>query len=198
MCRPNLLSRVMGFIFVTACAHGVAQIEPSLGESSRVMACPYTCVSSRDSGMAANWSEISTIKLTNIDSSTDARLHFIDGLENVVAVHLSTSIKRILGTYDVDEINVCRTLYESGLPVPRTGTVVVFSDLAGASRRRVYGWSTTYIGKFSSDDDEPHDGTVRGMAQTECRLAPGAPPIDTAGLPDIDLVYIRNSEEINN
>jgi hypothetical protein len=76
-----------------------------------------------------------------------------DGNENAIAAHLSTDIKRILGKYDVDEINVCRTLQSAGVPVPPVGTVIVFSDLAGASQRIVYGWSTSYIGKFSENAD---------------------------------------------
>jgi hypothetical protein len=149
----------------------------------------------RGSRVEESWCELTTLAFFNAEDPTAAQLYFLDGNENVIARHFSQVVKQIFGELDVDEINVCRKLKAAGLPVPKIGMVMVQSDLEGDGHRQLYGWAKAYRGRFSMDRDEPDDGIIMGIAKTECRIVPDIPTAIPEDLPNIDLVYIGDTEE---
>lgn len=145
----------------------------SRGEVSPVFSCFYEC--KQDKGRNPRWLELTTLMLVN--QSRDrlaAQIVFFNGREAPIA---KTSTP--LSPQDLDEINVCETLNRGGVqvpsagvievvlgvPVPTPGTAPAFLPKGGA-----YGWIKNISGKFTKSVDEPFEGTVTGIAKTECRV----------------------------
>lgn len=163
------LSRIaIAFSMVLALSsHALAQV--SFGEFSRLMICPFECKPGTLGTEGAIWDEVTTLMLFNIDNSqSEVALVFLDGNQTAIAEVMGG----FLAGFDLDEINVCRTLKAGGVPVPEAGMVMVVADLAGSENGVLYGWAKTYLGKFLMSRNEPFDGAVKGVAKTECRLVP--------------------------
>ena len=80
--------------------------------------------------------------------------------------HAGPSVARVSG-FDLDEVNVCRTLHAEGVAVPSAGMVRI-----GVSGSGIYAWVKNLSGKFFKTVDEPFAGRVTGVAKTECRVIP--------------------------
>lgn len=146
----------------------------SRGEVSPVFSCFYECKQQRVS-RNPNWLELTTLMLVN-QSRYDltARILFFNGNEKLIG----TTTTR-LSPQDLDEINVCETLNKPQAgqvaAVPSAGVIeVVLGFLTPTGtffpHGGAYGWVKNINGKFKKSVAEPFDGTVTGIAKTECRL----------------------------
>ena len=144
----------------------------SLGEASDVFFCFYECKPGPTVRDVDTWQEVTTLMLVNANAefNTFADMVFLDGNQTIIA-----AADTALSPADLDEINVCRTLQNIGVPVPSAGLVeVVFSGggfLSGGGTGG-YGWVKNLLGKFFVNVDEPFDGRVTGIAKTQCRAIP--------------------------
>lgn len=122
-----------------------------------------------------------------------ARILFLDGNERPIA-RTSTG----LSSMDLDEINVCETLNQKSptgqnvAAVPSAGVIEVILTSSGTTfpRGGAYGWIKNISGKFKKSVVEPFDGTVTGIAKTECRLV--GPNVITPG----EILRKMNSTEV--
>ncbi|MBI4640639.1 MAG: hypothetical protein HY731_08095 [Candidatus Tectomicrobia bacterium] len=147
----------------------------SRGEVSPVFSCFYECKQER-TGRNPRWLELTTLMLVN--QSRDrlaAQIVFFNGREAPIA-----KTSTILSPQDLDEINVCETLNRGGVQVPSAGVIEVVLGVpvptpvgtapAFLPKGGAYGWIKNISGKFSKSVDEPFQGTVTGIAKTECRV----------------------------
>ncbi len=182
------------------CGQALAQQE-SLGEQGFFLSCVYEC---KESKLPRRWDEVTTLMLANLRTpeATDAivRIAILNGNMEIIA---KTFVG--MGSEDLDEINVCRTLEAGGVPAPQAGLIEVFVRHASAPEIPaigVYGWTKNLLGRFDKSVDEPFDrkNRVSGLAKTECRLVP--PSVDFGQLgdqfarssaPDIPAVLIEDT-----
>jgi len=114
---------------------------------------------------------VTTLVLENQNAIQDinATVIFLDGHQNMIAQSLVP-----LSHEDVDMINVCRTLKNATIPVPRGGAVEVIlrnpQDTADAVG--VYGWVKNFVGKFFTTQNDPFAGMIEGVGKTQCRITP--------------------------
>ena len=151
---------------VSAAAQSVA----SPGEASPVFSCIYEC----EPGLGVRtdwWGEVSLLAMENQNALRDvqATVVFLNAQEQMIArapVYLSNE--------DVDIINVCRTLKNAGLQVPRAGAVEVIlrTPQDNADEVGVYGWIKSFVGKFFVVNNDPFLGVIEGLATTQCRVTP--------------------------
>jgi hypothetical protein len=151
---------------------GVAQAQidqlPSEGElPENVVACFFEC---KDGYQDTWWQEVTTLMLMNPANTDPAlnitRLFFLDGQQNFIA---DMSVES--NSFDLDEVNICRSLEAGGAPVPSAGMILAIPG-AAATDYADYIWMKNLVGKFFKTVDEPFDGRVTGVAKTECRVVP--------------------------
>lgn len=150
------------------CGQAGAQVDiASLGEQSLVFSCFYECKAGPVVQGIPTWQEVTTLMLANQSNrQIGAALVFLNGNERIIAASGVT-----LTPEDLDEVNVCRTLFAGGVAPPPAGLVeVVLNDPTGVGG--VYGWVKNLLGKFFVTVDEPFEGRVTGVAKTQCRLVP--------------------------
>jgi hypothetical protein len=136
----------------------------SLGERNRVLTCFYEC---KDGPQPDYWVEVTSLMLVNpANRGMQADVVLFDGNQNILGV-----AQTALSAGDLDEINICRTLYANGLPVPPAGAIgIAVDDPQGTGG--TYGWVKNVVGKFFKTVDEPFEGRVTGIGKTECRVVP--------------------------
>ncbi len=169
--KQKLFLIVIAFPVVLALQSQSFAQEFTRGEFSQVMICPFECKPGTPVRGVGTWNEVTTLMLFNMDNTTpDGTLVFLDGNQKAIA----QVVGDFFSGFDLDEINVCRTLEAGDIPVPEAGIVAVLSDVAGSDKGLVYGWAKNYLGKFRMSQNEPFDGNVKGIAKTECRIVPEA------------------------
>jgi hypothetical protein len=132
------------------------------GEVSPVFSCFYECKPHRFSN--AFWRETTSLMLVNQSTrqTLTAQVVLLDGNENILAIAPTQ-----LSPLDLDEINICETLDQTGVPVPQAGVIeVVLQPGWGGA----YGWVKDMVGGFKKGRPEPVDGFMRSVGKTECRL----------------------------
>lgn len=139
---------------------GLAQSQAfdSLGEIPDLQVCPFTC----KPGPQGTWQEVTTLTMLNPSSRDDiddgdAAVFLVDGSGNFLA-----GSRVILPRRDMDELNVCRTLAAAGLMVPEDGLVYPAGPM--------HVWRSNHIGRFPRKKDNPSDGWVRAVSESECRI----------------------------
>ncbi len=162
---------LMSIGFVTAAAFSnpaIAQAPPSGGESSFVLSCFYECKEGPVVRGIPTFQEITTLIITNESPffPVGAVVGFLDANERVLAHSFLD-----LSEEDLDEINVCHTLFLSGIVPPPVGKIDIVTVPVGPLPG-TYAWVKNLLGKFFSNNPEPFQGRVTGIAKTECRVVP--------------------------
>jgi len=142
------------------------------GESSPVLACFYECKEQN----ARVFREITSLVLANasLTETFGARIGYFDGNENLLA-HSQVS----LSPFDLDEINICRTL-QKGIDdqvitgvVPQAGLIMIVVEKDTLSASGVYAWVKDMLGTFKKSADELNPKHIsKGIGKTECRVVP--------------------------
>jgi hypothetical protein len=99
---------------------GLAQAQSATadGEQSGVLVCFYECKNGTDPSW---WQEVTTLMVTNPTPTVlSPDFYFLDGNSNPIA-----KTSQQMGPYDVDEINVCRTLQAASVAPPSAGMIVL-------------------------------------------------------------------------
>jgi hypothetical protein len=169
--RRLLLSAAMAVLTLVS-GSVVAQVE-SLGERSLVFTGFYEC---KDGPLPDYWLEVTSLMLVNpANRPMQAVVVLLNGNEQMIAV-----TETEMSSEDLDEINICRTLFAAGINPPPAGMIeIIVDDPHGGQVGGVYGWIKDFVGKFFKTVDEPFQGRVSGIGKTECRLVP--PNVTTAG-----------------
>ena len=155
--------QAVGAVFAIDAAH------PPGAPPDTVLSCFYECKGGEPENKKGGplWREITTLMLVNEGlSARSANMMFLDGNENVLARARDLN----LSPGDLDEINVCASLYQQGIPVPSAGVVEIYilDGLPGS----VHGWVKNLLGTFALTTVEPFAGNVGAIAKTECHLVP--------------------------
>lgn len=197
----QLKSITIAFALSACCGAATADVPFgtfSSGEMSEVMSCFYECKPGPTVGGIPTWREVTSLMLVN-QSPTQPALALIgilDGNERILA-----GAQVDLSPLDLDEINICRTLFAAGLPVPQAGLVEIAVPVNPPT---VYGWIKNLLGKFNVNVNEPFAGRVDGVGKTQCR---GVPPevaraqqvlgiFDQSGAPVILPVLIEDTADL--
>lgn len=166
------------------------------GEASPVFSCFYECKEEDQK----KWQEVTSLMLINqsADLNLLVEVLFVDGNENPIA-----KTATLLSPEDLDEINVCETLNQTGIAVPSAGVIEVVLSQAGTTLPvgGAYGWVKNLLGKFKKGVAELFEGKVSGIAKTECRLV--GPNVVTHGrirakaqqAPMVDPILIEGTGE---
>jgi hypothetical protein len=169
-------SAAAGYLAMSGVAQAQIDQLPSEGElPENVVACFFEC---KDGYQDTWWQEVTTLMLMN-PANTDptlniTRLFFLDGQQNFIA---DMSVES--NSFDLDEVNICRSLEAGAAPVPSAGMILAIPG-AAATDYVDYIWIKNLVGKFFKTVDEPFDGRVTGVAKTECRVVPRPVVLDTA------------------
>ncbi len=174
----------------------------SSGEASSVLSCPFECKDAYRS--TTRWQQVTTLMLVNqTDQNMQAVLYFLDGNENAIALAPGLQMSPL----DLDEINVCATLWRGGFPVPPAGKVqvLIFKEIETISvepSAGIYSWVKNVLGVFHKSTTEPFEQrTVTGLAKSECRVVPPGVAtlqgiVDASGKPPfVDLILIEDTED---
>ncbi len=157
---------VAGYLMLAA-APAQAQTVVSQGEEPSVLACFYEC---KEGYRADWWQEVTTLMVMN-PTAVEPLLplfYVFDGNENMIAFFTIG-----LSKFDIDEVNLCRTLQGAGINPPSAGMIVA-TLLAGPDPFGPYVYIKNVIGKFFKTVDEPFAGRVTGIGKTECRVVPSS------------------------
>ena len=148
----------------------MAQFPPSGGEAGLVLSGFYECKQGPVIGGIPTFQEVTTLMLTNESPTfpTAVALGFMDGNANMLAHSILN-----LAEEDLDEINICHTLFLNGIAPPSAGKIdiVALASPVGPLPSS-YCWMKNVLGKFFANNPEPFQGRVSGIAKTECRVVP--------------------------
>jgi hypothetical protein len=130
------------------------------------LACFYEC---KEGYLPTWWQEVTTLMILNpTNSAITPDLWIFDGNENML---VSSFVE--LSEFDVDEVNICRTLEANGIVPPSAGMVLMTRYLnAPDDPWASYAYMKNVVGKFFKTVDEPFEGRVTGVGKTECRVVP--------------------------
>lgn len=161
-------SAAAGYLAMSGVAQ--AQTDPSGGElPDNVIACSFEC---NDGYQDTWWQRVTTLTLINPGDTNPAlnitTLRVLDGQQNFIASMEVTS-----DSFDLDAVNICRSLQAGGATVPPAGMILAVRGATGTAYLD-YIWMENLVGKFFKTVDEPFDGRVTGVAKTECRVIPAA------------------------
>ena len=73
----------------------------------------------------------------------------------------------------MDEINICKTLQDARITVPKTG-MLYLTDLFG----QVHAWRKNYSGRFFFNKNDPAAGRVVSVNESELRVV--SPAVESA------------------
>ena len=161
-------------IMSTVSAQALAASTDSNGESSPVIACFYDCRTGP--GLRTDsWQEVTTIKLINeAPTDRDATVTILNSNEIAIAYFVTR-----LSPLDLDEIYICKTLYNGGITPPTTGLIQISvkdTQTTPAPAQGVYAWMKNWLGKFMVAGIQPSQGYLDygSVSKTECRVVPSS------------------------
>ena len=135
-------------------------------EDSPVFTVFYECIPGPTTSQGATFSELSTLVLTNQGLvQAPGQMVFFDGNGNVIATS-----PLLISALDVDEINLCRTLFLAGITPPRRGFILIIFDFIDIdiTIRSIHCWIIDFVGKFFVTSDSPSDGRIVAIGKTTC------------------------------
>ncbi len=147
---------------------------PSSGEQSSLKTGFYSC---KPGKRANTWKEVTTLTVLNLTSRivgnadnnrNKAILILLDAQGNFLSGSFLTLSKR-----DMDEINICKTLQDARITVPKTG-MLYLTDLFG----QVHAWRKNYSGRFFFNKNDPAAGRVVSVNESELRVV--SPAVESA------------------
>jgi len=145
------------------------------GEASSVLTCFYECKSQNKRAFR----EITSLVLANASPTktfNQVSIGYFDGHANLLAFSQVN-----LSPFDLDEINICRTL-QKGIDdqvitgvVPEAGLIMIEVERDGitSSASGVYAWVKDMLGTFKKSADELNPKHItKGIGKTPCRVVP--------------------------
>ena len=167
--KPSAVQLAPVWLAATLCAVSIAGAvdlgsgKATSGEISPVQSCFYECKQKRSPqskynalAVAGRTLEDSLLMLVNenlIDAFLIVQVGVFDGNQNLLL-----NFKSHLGQFDLDEINICRTLELAGVVPPQAGVLEVLTfDQNGVPEGGVYAWVKELALKAADEWDRSSD-----------------------------------------